>query len=194
MAQSAQGDTGLLDRNTNRGSGRNRSRTVCGEVWDVSTEAQQKIIDFSKEHGAIHLVFQSEKGEKEGNLHLQWTMHFKNPRDVNKLRSLWPFPKGWEFDKAKKNVWAAINYCCKEKTRYGGIRYDMRNGKILVEELGELSEEKTLIKKPKLTYEEWSGRLLNALANDKSFMAEFHEFYHQNDSPFPKLSDRPECL
>lgn len=132
----AHSDTPSRIRNTNNSKKRIRARTFCWTVFDIGTEAQQKLKSFMNMHDAVHAAWQSEKCPETGNMHLQGCFHFKNPLDLVPLREKFQAHMGkkWHFNKAWKNVTAALKYSSKEATREGGVRFDMRNKKILIDD------------------------------------------------------------
>lgn len=62
-------------------------------------------------------VFQEEKGEEEGTMHLQGSIVLKTKARITELKK-WDERIHWE---ATKNAKAADKYCCKEETRAGRI-------------------------------------------------------------------------
>lgn len=100
------------------GSTSSRNTNIRGRLWAYTwnnfTEDEKLGMEAWLRAEAQEWKHQPEKG-KEGTIHLQGFMYFKNSRSFQALKKLWPkihLEKG-------KNINALRNYCCKEDTKVG---------------------------------------------------------------------------
>jgi len=90
---------------------RNRSRFWFLTINNPDDTDAQKIRGMKEKW-----VFQYERGEVKGTLHIQATLGFKNPVDFTKIKEWFPRAK---IERAKQ-VEACVKYCSKSDTRVDG--------------------------------------------------------------------------
>ncbi|MGN5493393.1 hypothetical protein, partial [Campylobacter coli] len=92
-------------------SNNTKSRTYLFTINNFTEEEEEKFKTYDCEYS----IYQIEIGKKNQIIHIQGTLHFKNPRSFNKLKK--DFPRAhikaikWGSDEA------VFNYCGKSDTR-----------------------------------------------------------------------------
>lgn len=127
----AQVDTSLEqdeNRNTNRENRFSRCRNYCLTINNFDTHD----VEFLKSLDCRNCVFQSEMGNS-GTEHLQIVIGFRNARSFSSIKKM--FPRA-HIEKCR-NLQASCNYCSKNDTWTGHIRYDKRNGRVIKDDMNE---------------------------------------------------------
>ncbi|QGH72490.1 MAG: Rep protein [CRESS virus sp. ctBNR11] len=114
MAAETEGTNGTVENIGNRNkvlNQRNRSRAWCFTKDNATKEDVGTFIKYFQLED-MDYMFQMEKGEKTGMIHLQGVCRFKNPRDRwPELKAHWDRCRSWK---------KSIIYCSKTDTRIEG--------------------------------------------------------------------------
>lgn len=104
--------------------GVSRARGWTFTIWNTDTEVLEKL--YSLELKVIG--FQSENCPSTGREHLQGFIYYKNPRSFNSVKKvLKEIDNSCHIEKMRKHIQANIQYCSKNKSANGRVKY-LRNG------------------------------------------------------------------